>query len=202
MKKPIVQKKNQVEEKQSISLLKVLDFLALHPNDSFSLTELAKRAKVSKAMASQVVRALVKDKLVIQKTIANIWRIQFNNDDLAARGYKISMNLRIIYSKRIVEAIVQEFGNPRSIILFGSVRKGEDQPGSDIDIAVEVEGTQEVTIMEGEVLYQKFPKLKAFEERFGRRLRLHFYSQEAIDKNIFLNIINGILLYGLLEVRK
>ncbi|MBI4146873.1 nucleotidyltransferase domain-containing protein [Candidatus Woesearchaeota archaeon] len=197
MKGTIVRKKERKDLAKTALI--VLDFLASNPFDTFSLAELAKKAKVPKSTASRAVEQLAATKYVTKGSISNLLRIQFNRENHAALGYKIGNNLIKVYKSGVVDHAVHVW-KPRSIILFGSYRKGEDAAGSDIDIAVELDNGTPFQIIE----LQRVPEVKhllAFEQETGRHFKFHLYSRKSVDKNLFVNIANGILLFGLLEVK-
>ena len=85
-------------------------------------------------------------------------------------------------------------GNAKSVVLFGSYRKGDDNDKSDVDIAVEVADDEELRIVELGVI----PK---FGFRNNVKINLHIFSRNKVDLNLFSNIANGIVLEGFLEVR-
>ena len=108
---------------------------------------------------------------------------------------KIMYNLHMLVRSNIPEFLVQKFNAPRCIVLFGSYRKGEDADGSDIDLAVEVpEGAKT-----GAFNFEEFGE---FEETIGRTVTVHVFSRKGMDDNLFVNIADGIVLYGFLEVSK
>ena len=72
-------------------------------------------------------------------------------------------------------------------------KKGEDDEDSDIDISVEVHGGIETGTFE----YEEFAEV---EKILKRKISIHVFNRKKIDSNIFTNIANGIVLYGLLEV--
>ena len=203
MKKTIVLNNEQLfAEKNVTKFLKVLNFLARHPNDSFSLSEVAEETDLSKSTASLIVIQLEKEGYILIGKISNLWRIKFNTDNLAAIGYKIGINLNMLYSCGVIDYILQKWGVPKSIVLFGSVRKGEDGPDSDIDIAIEIPEKKDLSIISLESFNDKIAdKLKKFELQFKRHFKFYFFNKNKIDNNLFINIANGIVLYGLLEVK-
>ena len=78
---------------------------------------------------------------------------------------------------------------PKSIVLFGSFSKGEDIESSDIDIFVEAE--------EMEI------DLTKFEKKLSRKINLYFDENlKKLGKNLKENIINGIVLGGVIEIWK
>ncbi len=201
MKKPTVRKEDQAFAKRTRAYDAIFSFLSRYPNDSFSLSEIAKKAGVSKSTASRVLTDMHAQTLITIEEIANLWRVRFNTKSLQAIGFKISANLARIYQSRVIEPIISEYGVPRSIILFGSYRKGEDGPGSDIDIAIETGHEKELEIVTLDLKKGEWAKyVKDWETQNERKFKLHFFSRKKIDRNLFINIANGIVLYGLLEV--
>jgi predicted nucleotidyltransferase/AraC-like DNA-binding protein len=203
MKKPTVRKGNQSIAERTRAFNVVLDFLSRYPNDSFSLSEVARQAGVSKSTASRVLTDMLGQGMIVNDKIADyIWRVRFNPDNLQSIGYKIGANIVRVYQSRIVEFIMQEWGIPKSIVLFGSYRKGEDAKGSDVDIAIEIGQEKELEIKDtASEKFKEFAQLvHAWESLNERKFKLHFFNRNKIDRNLFISIANGILLYGLLEV--
>ena len=103
-------------------------------------------------------------------------------------------HLSKIYQSGIIEAVYNVVPGARSIILFGSYRWGTDIEASDIDLAVEVMDNKDLKII----------SLGIIEELGYRRnvtVNMHIFSRNKIDLNLFVNIANGIVLDGFLEVK-
>ena len=76
---------------------------------------------------------------------------------------------------------------PQSIILFGSYVRGEDITESDIDIFVE-SATRNIDISK-------------FEKKLNKKIQLHFKKNiNTLPLELKNNIINGIKLYGRIEL--
>jgi len=99
----------------------------------------------------------------------------------------------MVYGSGALQEIYTQIPSPRAIILFGSYRKGDDTENSDIDIAVEVIGDEEVQVIE-------LGKISKLGYRKNVIITLHIFSRNKIDLNLFSNIANGIVLDGFLEV--
>ena len=108
---------------------------------------------------------------------------------------KKAYNLEKIYNSGIINKIKRKFPGYKSIILFGSYRKGDDTEKSDIDFAVEISGNQKLKI-------EEFEKIREMGYRKNILVNLHIFSRQFIDNNLFSNIANGIILEGFLEVKK
>jgi predicted nucleotidyltransferase len=79
--------------------------------------------------------------------------------------------------------------NPSCIILFGSIRKGESDKTSDIDIFVESS-------------VKKSLDLSKFEKKIGHKIDLFIESDlKNLNSNLFNNVINGIKLYGSFKIK-
>jgi predicted nucleotidyltransferase len=166
-----------------------------YPSLEFTLSEIAASTSLSKATVSGIIKELKAADFVIVKDLGVIYRIKANVDGHIYRREKIIYNLHLLIRNNITEFLTQKFNTPRCVVLFGSYRRGEDDRGSDIDIAVEVpDGVKTGVYHYGE--------LAAFEKMVERKVSVHAFSRKEIDGNLFMNVANGVLLYGFLEVSK
>ena len=188
--KPKVTKKYRELFIQS-SAQKVLEVLFKHPEKEFSLSDLAKESKVAKPHIGKILKEFENKNLITIVKLTKIWRIKANQQDLNFLRSKISYNLNFIHLSGLIEFLNSYFGNPKSIILFGSFRNGEDISTSDIDIAIESHVDQIISLKE----------LSDFEKEINRKIQLHLFNRKNIDVNLFNNIVNGIKLSGFLEVK-
>lgn len=193
MKKPIVPKKYQSLYSET-ARLRVLEFLFKFPDKEFSLSDIAKEAGVAKANIGKIIGELQKADFIQITKLTRLWRIKANQKNWYLIRSKIVYNLNYIYQSGLVEFLNEHFKNPKAIILFGSFRKGEDISGSDIDIAVEIEGIKEYKIT-------GLRELIGFEKEIGRKIQIHLFNRNIIDISLFNNIANGIVLFGFLEVK-
>lgn len=176
---------------------KVLYWFFAFPNIETGLNDLASDLKISKTTAKKIIEILVKEGFLNKNVYGKTWRITCNLNHIYNTTSKISFNLAMIYGayyNGLRDIILNLVGNAKSIILFGSYRKGDDNEKSDIDIAVEVSDNKDFRIIEAGVI----PKF-GFREK--TKINLHLFSRNKIDLNLFSNIANGILLEGFLEVR-
>ncbi|MDP1729475.1 MAG: nucleotidyltransferase domain-containing protein [archaeon] len=174
--------------------LSVLHWFFAYPEVKITLTELSKELGISKKTASRVVTDLAKKNFLIVEQIGRSWRIHCNIQHPYNRIYKIGQNLSLVYSSGIIEEIYGLIGNPKAIILFGSYRKGDDIGTSDLDIAIEILGNEDLRILNlGTIAQLGFRK--------NVQVNLHIFSRNKIDLNLFANITNGIVLDGFLEAR-
>lgn len=174
---------------------KVAEVLFKFPEKEFSLSDLAKEAGVAKTNIGATLQEFTDAGLITIEKLSKIWRIKANQSNWFYMKSKIIYNLNLIYRSGIVEFLIDYFKNPKSIILFGSFRKGEDLSTSDIDIAIESDEEKDFQTI-------GLRELSELEKMFGKKIQLHVFNRKNIDDNLFNNIANGILLWGFLEVKK
>lgn len=193
--KLITKKLKKVEQIElSEAYNKALNWFFSFPNIEMSLNDLAEELKISKTTAKRMVLQLMNEGFLKREILGKTWRISCNQDHIYNTSRKIAHNLIPIYEFGIIQEIHKRIKNPRAIILFGSYRKGDDTEKSDIDIAVEVLGNEEVRLVQ-------LGKLAKFGYRKDVLVNLYVYTRNKIDLNLFSNIINGIVLEGFLEAR-
>lgn len=195
---------NMVEKLEEIELIelneayqKVLYWFFSFPNMETGLNDLSSDLKISKTTAKKIINALVDEGFLNKRIYGKTWRITCDKDHLYNLTTKIAFNLAMVYGAyygSLRDHILKIVGNAKSIVLFGSYRKGDDNEESDVDIAVEVTDRKGPRIVELGMI----PK---FGFRENVKINLHIFSRDNIDLNLFSNIANGIVLEGFLEVR-
>ena len=173
---------------------RVMTWFFAYPNEDFTLNGLHTAVGMAKTTAREAVNLLRKDGFLDIKTIGMLWRIRANQKHDYFYTKKIAYNLSMVYDSRILDHINKNYPNALAMVLFGSYRKGDDIPGSDLDIAVEILGNEPIKIVELGIISQ-------FGYRQDVKVNLHVFSRNKIDLNVFSNIANGIVLQGFLEVR-
>jgi len=173
---------------------KVLFWFFSFPTREIGLSDLSEAVGIAKTTAHKIVTTLVNEQFLKLEIIGRIWRISCNQDHIYNFSKKISYNLMMVYESGVLQEVHQRVPNPKVVALFGSYRKGDDTEKSDIDIAVEVIGDQELKI-------ESIGILSAFGYRRDISVNLHLFSRDHIDINLFSNVANGIVLDGFLEVK-
>ena len=163
-----------------------------YPTREIGLSDLAKELSISKTTANRFVNELANQGFLKKEVLGKTWRISCNIQHPLNR-LKIPYNLTLLYSSGIIEEIYKKIPNARAVVLFGSYRNGDDNDKSDIDVAVEILGNEDLNIIE-------LGKYK-MGLRKNVAINLHIFSRSKIDLNLFANIANGIILSGFLEVR-
>lgn len=201
MNKTIVSEKNQSLQKLT-NWGKVLQFLYKYPYTDFTLQEILMSCDISKSTAYRTIMELEKQEAVVITHIANLWRAKLNLANPAVVQERIIHNFAAVYRSGIVDYIIRKWGAPRAIVLFGSVRKGDDAPESDIDIAIEISEEKDIDIQNINQFNDESARvLQAFEKAMERKFKLLFFHRKKVDLNVFNSIANGIVLYGFLEVK-
>ena len=165
---------------------KIMHFFFAFSKEEFSLNEIAKRLGIAKASANRIIIKLEKEGFLQKKIVGKLWQIQANQSHKYFTTKKIPYNLQLVYESDIRDWITKNIKETKAIILFGSYRKGDDLSTSDLDIAVEIENEQEQEIYE--------VKIEEMGYRRGIEMHIHCFSRKKIDKNLFANIANGIIL--------
>jgi predicted nucleotidyltransferase len=165
-----------------------------YPTTKIGLTELAKAINSSKTATKQIVESLITFQFLNREIIGKAWLLSANQQHPYFITKKIPYNLSTIYESGVIEAVHKSVPSPRAIILFGSYRWGTDIEGSDIDIAIEVIGNQELQVIRHGIIGQ-------LGYRKNVPVNWHIFSRNHVDSNLFANIANGIVLDGFLEVR-
>jgi predicted nucleotidyltransferase len=203
MKKPYSLKKEQKLYNIETARQKVIEFLFRYPEKEFSLSDLAKEAGVAKANIGIIINEFTEGGLIEVEKLTKIWRIRANMRNPDFINGKILSNLSQIYNSNFVAFLNDYFGNPKTIVLFGSYRKGEDSSISDIDIAIEsdeIKGYKTGNLRD--FLCKKLRQdVEKFEDDIGRKIQIHLFNRKSVDLNVFNNIANGIVLSGFLEVK-
>ena len=174
---------------------RVLEILFKDPEKEFSLSELSKESRVAKANIGKILKDFERKRIIRIEKLSKIWRIRSERASVSYVRGKILYNLNFIYNSGLIEYLVGFFRHPKSMILFGSFRKGEDVSDSDIDIAIESDEVKDYRIVD-------LNELQVFEKVIGKKIQVHLFNRKSVDNNLFNNIVNGIVLSGFLEVNK
>ncbi len=163
----------------------ILRFLFANVGKSFNQRGISLKLKVSPTAVKKAIELLEKDKLInanLDKD-ANTFEISLNLENPKIFQMKRVENLRKIYESGIKDFLEEKFP-AKTIILFGSYSKGEDNLNSDIDFAIIEQKEKEFD-------------LKNFEKIFSKKINVQFYnSLKDIHKNLRESIFNGIVLTG------
>jgi len=159
---------------------KILEVFFEYPNKRFTVRELSRRTKIPTSSVQRYLEQLRKENFIDEENKPII--------DSYHKFKKTYFMIDKMYKAGLIEYLEKEF-NPSLLIVFGSVRKGEYDHESDIDIFVEAPVSKEVNL-----------------GRYGRLLghNIQLFAESDISKlqpNLFNNVINGIKLMGYLKIK-
>ena len=146
-----------------------------HPGEEFTVRELERLSNVPRSTVQRILRELRKTGLVSGENTAAETKL--------FRRMKTHRFIERVYEAGLVDELERRFA-PSCIILFGSVRKGESNASSDLDLFIE-------TTKEGD------EDLEAFEKRLRHPVQLFLHKNvNDLPEHLKNNVINGIKLEG------
>lgn len=175
---------------QISNTLKIAGVFFNEPIKPHYLIEISKKSKLAHTSVKRNLNELKKQGIIIE-TVEKKGKRKFpyfksNIENKEYKKFKKIYNLIKLEESGIIDYIKDRL-MPKSVIVFGSYSKGEDIEESDIDIFVETK-KQEIQVSE-------------YEKKLKRKVELHFKENfDDYPNELKNNIINGIVLYGYLEV--
>lgn len=183
---------NILSQRSKVSVLRCL----FRSGQELSGREIARRTGLSPKMAHDSLKVLLSEGVVSFKDVPPVHLYSINRgnwvvEELLRGLFERESNVLDELSKKIFENVPKSV---ISVILFGSVAKGESNSKSDIDIVVVVD--KEISKPKVIALFDS--KNKTIEEKFNRRLSPIFYtSSEFKEKHLKkLPLIREILKTG------
>ena len=165
---------------------RILELFIEYPIKDFSLRGIARELKRSHATILKYIADLEKSSL-IKKKEATLYPTYFaNTENPKYKFYKRNWLVFKINESDLSNYIQRET-LPSSIILFGSGAKATFTEKSDIDIFVEA---KEASL-----------DLTKYEKKLNHKINLLFEQNiNNLSKELRNNIINGVVLYGLMKI--
>ena len=180
---------------QELMLLNAIKFFLENPYEEVYLRQLAKKLKISPFATKKYCDLLTRENLIKEERKANLRYFKANVNNLFFKQLKISNNINIILKSGLIEFLKENIANISSIVLFGSIAKGEDDKNSDVDLLI--------------IGKEKHLILIKIEEKIKKRITPHILSwsewnKKAKQDTAFYNeVVNyGISLYGELPLIK
>lgn len=180
---------------RELIFLKVVKFFLENPYEEVYLRQLAKKLNLSSFAIKKYSDLLVKENLLKEERKANLRYFKANISNIFFKHLKIAYSVNLIVKSGILDFLKQNLSNVSSIVLFGSMAKGEDDKQSDVDLLV--------------IGKDKYLDLKKFEQLIGREITLHIFSwsewnkQAVENKAFYFEVINyAIQLYGEMPIIK
>jgi len=159
---------------------KILELFFEYPRKSFTVRKISKKTKVPSSTVQRYFKKLKNKGLISNenKLIVSIYSKFLKSFSIIDKMYKIGL---IDY--------LREKLNPSVIIVFGSIRKGEYDYESDIDLFIESSVKKEIN-------------LKNFEKKLNHKIQIFIYSDiNKLQPHLFNNVINGIKLFGAFKLK-
>ncbi|MEK6848109.1 MAG: nucleotidyltransferase domain-containing protein [Nanoarchaeota archaeon] len=177
---------------QKSSIWKTAEVFFSNPTKWHYLKNISKRINLAHTSVKQNLDKLINLGVIkenIEKKGKRIFPIYCANvHEYVFKKYKLIYNITSLIESDLAIFIEKKL-SPKSVIVFGSYRRGEDTEDSDIDIFIECE-KEEIDVAE-------------FEKKLGRNIQLHFNKNlGSYPKELKNNIINGIVLSGFVEAYK
>ena len=172
------------------TLGKVASVFYIYPTKEHYLKGIGREIKLAHTSVIQQLNELKKLNLIKEniqikgKRRFPVYKANINNRIFTK--YKLLYNFMSILDSGLIEFIHDNM-MPKSIVLFGSYRRGEDTEESDIDLFIAAR--------------EKNVDIIRFEKILKRKIQLH-YKENFIEfpDELKNNIANGIVLDGYLEV--
>ncbi|MGV8171100.1 MAG: nucleotidyltransferase domain-containing protein [Candidatus Woesearchaeota archaeon] len=167
----------------------IFRFLCIRSGQKINMRGLAKALKVSPTAVSKSIIELEKESMItIEKSeTMNLMSIGLNRDNPSVIDMKRIENLKLLYESGMVSLLKDTFEGCATI-LFGSYSRGEDTVTSDIDIAVIGSKGKKID-------------LERWERLLERKVVINHYSSwKEIHKHLKDNILNGVVLSGVVDL--
>lgn len=166
---------------------KIMGLFFEEPSKNFQIREISRLTKIAVTSVKKYLEELLKEGLIKKstKTLYPSYIAEESN-----KMFTIYKQQRIIYQLQLSGLLdyLTEKTLPRCIILFGSAAKGSYNKDSDIDLFIQSS--------------EKSLDLKSFEKKLVHKINILFEPElKNLSKELFNNILNGVVLYGFAKWR-
>ncbi len=163
---------------------KILKVFFDSPTKVFHIREIARKTKLNPNTVLNLLADLIKNKIVKREKKKHLVNVSALVNENFQRLKRVN-NLKVLYDSGLVDFLVDKF-SPEAVSVMGSYSWGEDIENSDVDIVV-------VSSKE------KILDLSKFEKKIARKVHLIVVDYKTISKEFYINLINGVVLYGYLN---
>ena len=170
-------------------IIKTVRYFIEKPYKEVYLREYAKENKISVFAAKKYLDLFSKEGLVSEERKANLRYFKANISNPAFKNLKIAFTLHNIRKSGLIDEINEKVKGVKSVVLFGSAARGEDDENSDIDIVI--------------IGNSSSPFVSDVWKKLGKQINEHVFKWSDWNKEkkknfAFYNdvIVEGILLYG------
>lgn len=170
---------------------KKLDIVLLYLSNyflSFSGREISRRIKVSPQTAHSMLKSLVKDRLMVMRTVGKNKMFSLNKDNFRTRVliqmaeiYEANNHLNNFELNSIVSTLIEW---AETIIVFGSFAQERQKEESDLDLIV-INGNKE--------------KIRKIRQQFAREINIEFVTWKQFERSkthLMEEIKKSHLIYG------
>jgi len=159
---------------------KILELYYEYPEKRFTIRGLSDLSGIPRATIHKYLVHLRKLKI-----------IDYNNEIISGNLFyvkKINYFTEKIVESGLIDYLIKKL-NPSSIILFGSIRRGDSIKESDVDLFVES-------------YIKKDIDLKKYEKFIGHKVQLFVEGNiSKLHDGLLNNVVNGIKLYGEFKIK-
>ena len=168
--------------------LKIMGLFFEEPTRNFQLREISRLSNIAVTSTKKYLKELLNEELITKNTKTLYPSYNANESNRMFKVYKQQIMIFKIYLSGLIDYL-EETSLPNCIILFGSVRKGEYTKKSDIDIFIQSSKHR--------------LDLQKFEKYLNHEINVLFEADlKDLSKELFNNIINGIILFGYLKLKR
>lgn len=160
---------------KSEKLDKIMELIFENQEKEFTIREIEKETKLP--------RATISDYLKDMKSLGLL-----DKSSLFFKIKKTHYFIEKIVKSGLIDFLISEL-NPSCIILFGSIRKGESDKNSDIDLFIESSVKKELDL-------SKYEKILKHEISSFIETKI-----SNLQENLLNNVVNGIKLYGSFKIK-
>lgn len=164
----------------------VLVDILRHPRTRSSIRDIARRTGTSPTWVSRTVDDLEEEGIVVVEEEPTTRKVRPADTDRVRRLRQV-VNLHLLHESGLVDHLVDAYGHPEAIVLFGSFARGEDVEGSDVDLAVLTPSSATVDV-------------GRFGDHLQRSIRIQEIDPRQLTPEFATTLANGIVLDGYLEV--
>jgi predicted nucleotidyltransferase len=155
----------------------------------FQLREISRGIKLAPKSVKRYLKQLEREDLILKKKHrVHSYPVYYANRDNDYFKFLKRQNILLRIKESGLLGYLGEKCMPDSIILFGSVSKGEDVKGSDVDLFLQCK--------------EKKVDLMKYEKQLKRKVNIFFEQNfDELSDELKHNIINGIKLKGYLKMQ-
>tara|TARA_Y100000310_G_C20656546_1_gene802242 strand:- start:407 stop:913 length:507 start_codon:yes stop_codon:yes gene_type:complete len=159
---------------------KLLNVIFEHPNEEFTVRKLSKLTKIPNTSIQRYLNLLKKEEIINKENKAQ--------QNSYVKFLKSFYFIDKLHQVGLIDHLEKEL-IPSTIVLFGSIRKGEYDKDSDIDIFIESTKKQKLNLSHYEKLLNH--KIQVFIEK----------DIKDLPPRLLNNVINGIKLRGYIKIK-